>query len=128
MSKIKKASVATIASLSGLILSQQAHADVEKSSTKVTTKTEKIKFKQQIVQDPNMHKNERRVVRPGVEGERVITTEVTTNLMKWHEPIDLLTIIDASSSMNSQASQKLVHDLSVFVNSLTLTDRVQYAI
>ena len=127
MSKIKKASVATIASLSGLILSQQAHADVEKSSTKVTTKTEKIKFKQQIVQDPNMHKNERRVVRPGVEGERVITTEVTTNLMKWHEPIDLLTIIDASSSMNSQASQKLVHDLSVFVNSLSLTDRVQFA-
>lgn len=127
MSKIQKASVATIASLSGLILSQQAHADVEKSSTKVTTKTEKIKFKQQIVQDPNMHKNERRVVRPGVEGKRVITTEVTTNLMKWHEPIDLLTIIDASSSMNSQASQKLVHDLSVFVNSLSLTDRVQFA-
>lgn len=54
MSKIKKASVATIASLSGLILYQQAHADVEKSSTKITTITDKIKFKQQIVQYPNM--------------------------------------------------------------------------
>lgn len=89
----------------------------------INRKTEKIPYKTQTQTDPSLPKGLRKVIRPGVEGEREIVTTQDTTTVKSRKPADVVIILDGSTSMKNNYAASL-QAARALVNSLTDDDRV----
>ena len=91
-------------------------------SAEETKRIEKIPYQTKTVDDPTLPLGERKVVQKGVEGEKEITGGTTSS----RKSVDLLAIIDTSSSMVENFGRAL-DSAENLVKSMTDNDTITFA-